>query len=130
MQVDWFWVAVMSPIVFGVSASMFAGYLSHRRKELLLKNAHTERMTALEKGLPPPELSASLLEDLAAPNALTAMRNGISLTLVGVVLYFAIRQFIDEDMGLFGLIPTAIGIANLVYAAVIWRRAKGAPNSI
>jgi cadmium resistance protein CadD (predicted permease) len=52
------------------------------------------------------------------------MRSGIALTLVGVVVYFGIRQFIDEDMALFGLIPSAIGVANLVYAAVLWRRAK------
>ena len=52
------------------------------------------------------------------------MRSGITLTLVGVVLYLGIRQFIDENMALFGLIPSAIGVANLVYAAVLWRRAR------
>lgn len=125
MEDAMFWLAaVVTPIVFGVGASMFFVYLSHRRKELLLKNTHAERMTALEKGLPVPDMPASLLEDLDAPNAANAMRGGIALTLIGLVLYIAIRQFIDENMALFGLIPSAIGIANLVYAAVIWRRAK------
>ena len=118
-----FWLAMISPILLGIAAGMLPVYLSHRRKELLLRNAHTERMTALEKGLPTPDMPASLLEDLDTPNAAHSMRNGIALTLVGVVLYFAIRQFIDEDMALFGLIPAAIGIANLIYAAVLWRRA-------
>lgn len=120
-----FWIAaVITPIVFGVGASMLVVYLSHRRKELLLRNTHTERMTALEKGLPVPDVPASLLEDLEAPNPAHSMRSGIALTLVGVVLYLGIRQFIDENMALFGLIPSAIGVANLVYAAVLWRRAK------
>jgi hypothetical protein len=129
MHIDWFWLAVMTPIVFGIGAGMFAAYLSHRRKELLLKNLHTERMTALEKGLPPLEWPPSLLEDFSAPNAVVSMRNGIGLALIGVVLYFAVRQFIDEDMALFGLIPTAIGVANLVYAAVLWRRADETPRT-
>jgi hypothetical protein len=108
---------------------MFGVYSSHRRKELLLKHAHTERMTALEKGLPLPEMPASLLDDIDAPNATRSMRSGLALTLVGVVLYFATRQFIDEDMALYGLVPSAIGVANLVYAAVLWRRAKAPPPS-
>jgi hypothetical protein len=125
-----FWIAaVITPIVIGVGASVFVVYLSHRRKELLLKNAHTERMTAMEKGVPVPEMPASLLEDLDAPNAALAMRNGLSLTLIGIVLYFGIRQFIDQNMALFGLIPSAIGVANLVYAAMLWRRAQAPPSA-
>lgn len=123
-----FWIAtIVTPIVFGVGAGMLVVYLNHRRKELLLKNAHTERMTALEKGLPIPDMPANLI-DLDTPNAALSMRHGIALTLVGVVLYFGIRQLVDEDMALFGLIPTAIGVANLVYAAVLWRRAKAPPS--
>ena len=127
---DWFfWLAMITPVVLGIGAGMLPVYLSHRRKELLLRNAHSERMMALEKGMPIPEMPADLV-DLDTPNAAGSMRSGLALTLVGVVLYFAIRQFIDEDMGLFGLIPTAVGIANLVYAAVLWRRESGAPKSV
>ena len=123
-----FWLAMITPIVLGIGAGMLPVYLSHRRKELLLKNAHSERMMALEKGLPVPEIPADLI-DLDAPTPTSSMRNGLALTLVGIVLYFAVRQFIDEDMALFGLIPTAIGVANLVYAAVLWRRADATPKS-
>ena len=123
-----FWIAtVVTPIVFGVGASMFIVYLSHRRKELLLRNAHIERMTAMEKGLPIPDMPANLV-DLDTPNAALSMRHGIALSLVGIVIYVAIYRFMDEDMALFGLIPSAIGVANLVYAAVLWRRAKTPPS--
>ena len=33
---------------------------------------------------------------------------------VGIVLYFALRAVADDDVALFGLIPTAVGIANLI----------------
>ena len=124
MEDTMFWLAVMSPVVFGVSAAMLPVYLSHRRKDALLKHAHTERMAALEKGLPLPEMPATLLDEIDAPSAVRSMRSGIAQSLVGFVLFFAIRQFLDEDMALFGLIPVAVGIANLVYATVLWRRER------
>ena len=33
---------------------------------------------------------------------------------IGVVLYFALDQIADDDVALFGLIPAAIGLANLI----------------
>jgi len=127
MEAAIFWIAtVITPIVFGVGAGMFVVYLGHRRKELLLRNTHTERMTALEKGLPVPDMPKGLIE-IDTSNAALSMRYGIALTLIGVACYVAIRGFIDEDMAYFGLIPSAIGVANLVYAAVLWRRAKTPP---
>jgi hypothetical protein len=123
-----FWLALVSPVILGICAGMLPSYLSHRRKELLLRNAHSERMMALEKGLPVPEMPADLI-DLDTPTATNSMRSGLALTLVGIVLYFAVGRFMDEDMALFGLIPTAVGIANLVYAAVLWRREKALPPS-
>jgi hypothetical protein len=124
-----FWLTVMVAIVFGVGAGMFTVWTSHRRKELLLRHAHDERMSALEKGLPLPEIPATLLGDADAPGAARSMRSGVALILVGVVLYFATRQFIDENMALYGFVPTAVGVANLLYAAAIWRRKQPPPPS-
>jgi len=124
---DLFWLAVMSPIVLGVFAGMLPTYLSHRRKEMLLKHLHSERMAAIEKGLPLPELAGITLDSIDTPNAAGSLRGGIALILVGLVLYVATARFIDEDMALFGLVPAAVGVANLVYAAILWRRARVAP---
>jgi len=109
-------------IIAGASISMFNVWLNHRRKQQVLEQWHKERMTAMDKGLPLPEIPAYLVADA---DSLAALRSGISLVLVGVVLYFAIAQGIDEGMAWFGLVPSAVGIANLLYAALLWRRKQG-----
>jgi hypothetical protein len=107
---------------------MFGVWTIHRRKELLLKQAHNERMSALEKGVPLPEFPAALLGEADAPSAARSVRSGIGLTLVGIVLYFAFER-LEDDLALFGLVPAAVGVANLLYAAVLWRRKQAAaPN--
>jgi len=124
----WFWLAVMTAVVFGAATSMFGVWTIHRRKELLLKHAHNERMSALEKGVPLPEFPAAMLGEADAPSAARSVRSGIALTLVGIVLYFALDR-LEDDLSLFGLIPAAVGVANLLYAAVLWRRKQAAaPN--
>jgi hypothetical protein len=122
-----FWLTIIVAIVFGVGASLFTAWTSHRRKELLLKLVHNERMLALEKGLPLPEVPTKLLGDADMPSAARSMRSGVALVLVGIVLYFSIYQFLDEDMALFGLIPAAVGVANLLYAEVLRRRKQPSP---
>ena len=46
------------------------------------------------------------------------------LVLIGIVLYFAIDVVGAEEAALFGLIPAAVGVANLVYAAIQWEQGK------
>ena len=46
--------------------------------------------------------------------------------LIGVVLYFAIREVADDaSVALFGLIPAAIGVANLVSYFVEAKKVNG-----
>ena len=79
----WFWLAVMTAVVFGAATSMFGVWTIHRRKELLLKHAHNERMSALEKGVPLPEFPAAMLGEADAPsaNATTTAAAAIAITL-------------------------------------------------
>jgi hypothetical protein len=83
-------------------------------------------MSAMEKGLPLPEIPANLFGD-DTPSAVRSLRSGISLVLIGIVVYIAMARGIDEDLALFGFIPSAVGVANLVYAALLWRRKQAAP---
>jgi hypothetical protein len=41
---------------------------------------------------------------------------------VGVVLYFALREVAGSDVALFGLIPAAVGIAQLAYYFIEGRK--------
>jgi hypothetical protein len=108
-------------IVFGVSAGMLNVWVIHRRKQQVLEQWHKERMAAMEKGLPLPEIRADLVGD-ETPSVARSLRSGISLVLIGIVVYAATARGIDEDLALFGLIPCAVGVANLIYAAIISRR--------
>jgi hypothetical protein len=44
------------------------------------------------------------------------------LLLIGIILWFAIDRVGGSDAALFGLIPSAVGIANLLYAAIQWKK--------
>jgi cadmium resistance protein CadD (predicted permease) len=44
------------------------------------------------------------------------------LLLIGILLFFAINTAGGREGALFGLIPAAVGIANLLYAAIQWKK--------
>jgi len=74
-----------------------------------------------------PPLPANVVGGSNGPSTATAaksLRSGIMLTLIGVVLYVAIDRVGASEAALFGLIPAAIGIANLMYAAILWQKEK------
>jgi hypothetical protein len=112
-------------IAFGVSLAMLNVWVVHRRKQQMLEQWHKERMTAMDKGLPLPDAPAHIFSD-AEMSSVRLLRNGISLILIGIIVYVATARAIDEDLALFGLIPCAVGVANLIYAALLARRKRPA----
>jgi hypothetical protein len=110
-------------IAFGVSLAMLNVWVVHRRKQQMLEQWHKERMTAMEKGLPLPDVPAQLFSD-ADTSSVRLLRSGISMILIGIIVYIATARAIDEDLALFGLIPCAVGVANLIYAALLARRTQ------
>jgi hypothetical protein len=114
-------------IVMGIGIGMLAIWAEHRRKSQLLEQNHRERMHAIEKGLELPPLPPNLVGMSNGPSTSTpekAVRGGVMLTLIGVILFFALTVVGAEDAALFGLIPAAIGVANLVYAALLWNKER------
>jgi hypothetical protein len=120
-------------IIFGIGMGMLSVWTEHKRRSQLLDQSHRERMAALEKGLPMPELPTNLLSRRAeeahgdpghAP--LRAMRSGLTLLGIGIVLYFGLDRLTGGDVALFGLIPAVIGVANLVYAGLLSRKLRDA----
>jgi preprotein translocase subunit YajC len=114
-------------IVMGIGIAMLAIWSEHKRKAQLLEQNHRERMHALEKGIELPAIPTNLVGGSNGPSTATAarsLRSGIMLTLIGVLLYFAIYTAGGHEGALFGLIPAAIGIANFVYAGILWQQEK------
>lgn len=118
-------------IVFGIGMGMLSTWTEHKRRSQLMEQAHRERMAALEKGLPMPDFPDNLVsgknEDANPRNApLRAMRSGLTLLGIGIVLFFALPRVAGQDVALFGLIPAVIGLANLIYAGFLSRKEREA----
>jgi Domain of unknown function (DUF6249) len=114
-------------IVMGIGIGMLSIWSEHKRKAQLLEQNHRERMQAIEKGVELPPLPPNLVGMSNGPSTASAaksLRSGIMLVLVGVILFFAIGTAGGREGALFGLIPAAVGIANLVYAAIQWEKEK------
>jgi cadmium resistance protein CadD (predicted permease) len=108
-------------IVLGVAIAIVWIVTSHRHKVQRSEMRHKERMAAIEKGfeLPPEPVEPEVARK---PGGL---RSGLVGLLVGIVLYLALRAVADDDVALFGLIPAAIGLANLISYFVEARKNGG-----
>ena len=112
-------------IIMGVGIGIVAIWSEHKRKAQLLEQNHRERMQAIEKGIELPPLPANLVSGGNGPSTASAaksLRSGIMMVLIGGILYVAIDRVGASEAALFGLIPAAIGFANLVYAAIQWKK--------
>jgi hypothetical protein len=111
-------------IVMGIGIGMLSIWTEHKRKSQLLEQFHKERLSALDKGVALPELDRRLvaLDESEPPTAAKAFRNGLMMLLIGIILYFALDQLIGDRVSLFGLIPAAVGIANLMYGVLLLRK--------
>jgi len=120
-------VALLIPIfgiVFGVGVAIVAIIAGHREKLKRAEHRHRERIAALEKGIDlPPE------PEPEAGKRTGSLKSGLAGIFLGGVLYFALREVTDGEVAIFGLVPAAIGLANLIsYFVEARQRANGAPK--
>ena len=104
-------------IVFGIGIAAVWIIASHRERLQRNELRYRERLAAIEKGLelPPDPVEPEIRRS-------SGLKGGISALLVGAVLYFALREVADDDVALFGLIPAAVGVANLIFYFVERRK--------
>jgi hypothetical protein len=121
-------------ITFGIGIGCLAIWSEHKRKLELIDRLHRERMLALEKGVEPPALPPAMVGQLASkPRPASrylwplAMRNGLMLLFGGIVLYFAVDNAGGEEGAMFMLVPAVLGLANLIYAGVVWKQEQDEP---
>ena len=119
-------IAIAIPIVaivFGLSLAMLRSWLDYKKKKEVFELHHRERMAAIEKGLEVPALPAELFANTMTPGKpRDPLRSGLIWTLVGAAISTAV-YLEDKEHWAWGLIPAAIGIANLLYY-IISRRAN------
>jgi hypothetical protein len=120
-------------IIMGIGIGMLSIWSEHKRKAQLLEQNHRERMHAIEKGIELPPLPANLVgisNGPATASAAKSLRSGIMLVLIGILLFFAIEVSGGHEGALFGLIPAAVGVANLVYAWIQWDKEKSDSRNV
>jgi len=111
-------------IVFGIGLAIVVIISKHREKVRRLELRHKERLIAIEKGIElPPELEQTDNGDKRSGSG--SLRSGLIGLGVGVVLYFALERVAGGDVALFGLIPAAVGLANLLFYVIETRRENG-----
>lgn len=132
-------VALFIPImaiVMGIGTAMLAMWLDYRKKREIFQLHHSERMAAIEKGvdLPalPPEFFADYRRESRAPARY--LRSGLMWLLVGVAVTVALYETrLSELSWSWGLVPMAVGIANVLFYAFARRseapRQPRAPDS-
>lgn len=105
-------IGVLIPIfaiVGGFGVAIVAIIVGYREKMKRSELRHRERITALEKGIelpPDPEPNPD--------GKRTSLKRGLTGLFLGIVLYFALRAVADGNVAIFGLIPAALGVANLI----------------
>lgn len=118
-------------IVMSLGIGMLGLWADHKRRSQMLEQLHRERMAAIEKGVDPPPMSTDPYADptqLAknVANAARVLRSGVFMLSLGLVLYFALDTVGASRAAVFGLLPGALGLANLAYAAVLFDKERKA----
>lgn len=94
------------PIVFIV--------LNYRKRRRLMELHHAERMAAIERGMDLPPLSLDLIDGQSRRRRRTSLLPGLVWLFVGLAVLISLRT-VGEEEAIFGLIPTGIGLAYLIY---------------
>jgi hypothetical protein len=116
-------------IVFGTSIALLNVLLDYKKKRSIFELHHRERLASIEKGMDVPPLPPELFQSQRARRATTPgdfLRRGLVWTFVGGAIIGALTLE-HHDGAYYGLIPVAVGVANLVYYAV-HARATNAPD--
>src|ERR1700722_1783352 len=105
--------------VFGLPLSIPIIYLvlNYRKRRRLIELVHAERLAAIERGMEIPALPIEILG--APPVSRSVLLPGLIWLLVGLALMAGLHGFSGYEgvggLSIWGLVPTAVGIAYLIY---------------
>jgi hypothetical protein len=116
-------------IVFGTGMIMLKFALDYRNRREMFQLHHAERMAAIEKGIELPPLPAEFFKSQRPGPApkFVYLRRGVMLLLIGVVLFVGIDKAAGLENAWWGLLPSAIGVADLVLY-ILMRRKDAEPG--
>jgi hypothetical protein len=113
-------------IVMSLGIPLLAIFLDYRKRRELFALHHQERMAAIEKGLelpPLPDAFFDIESDKAdPPSPHRKLLIGLVWLFVGMAVLAAYWLSYWESLTIFGLIPTGIGLAYLIYYVTVGRK--------
>ena len=107
-------------IVMAFGLPMLFLFLHYRQRKEIYTLYHQQRMAAIEKGIELPPMPAGFLE--GPPRRRRDLLKGLVWLFVGVAMTVAVYQSGKHKESFFGLVPTGIGLAYLIYYVVEGRR--------
>lgn len=115
-------------IVMGIGTGALALILDYRKKRDIFALHHKERLAAIDKGMEvpplPPEFFMEHRRRTREPQ--DYLRRGLVLLFVGAAVTAALYAT-DKESYVWGLVPAAIGLAQLLFYALMSR--KPAPGA-
>lgn len=113
--------AVGGPVAFFIVIAV----LKHRTRRDLIERYHAERMAAIERGMDLPPWKPEFLQAQMRRRPRTSLLPGLVWFFVGIACLFFFLDVSSRDMHApryIGLIPTAVGLAYLIYYFVEGRQ--------
>jgi len=120
-------VAVFIPIVaivMSLSIPIVYAVVDYRRKRAIVDAHHKERLAAIERGMDIPALPESFYNPQGPQRRPRTLLIGMIWFFVGIALTVALGKVAGDDVMYFGLIPTGVGLAFLIYYAIEGRKER------
>jgi hypothetical protein len=117
---------LISIVAIGLPLSIPIIYLvlNYRKRLRLIELVHAERMAAIERGMDVPTLPVEILG--SRPVSRSTLLPGLVWLLVGLALITGLHGISGYagvgGLSIWGLVPTAVGIAYLIYYFVEGRK--------
>jgi hypothetical protein len=107
-------------IIMGIGVAMLALWLDHQKKIHLFELHHKERLMAIERGMELPPLPAEFFQGRGKPESslVNNLRWGLIWLLVGMAVAAAMIINGESSGAAWGLIPIAIGLAQLIFYSI------------
>ena len=112
-------------IVMGIGIGMLSLVLDYRKKRDIFVLHHKERLAAIEKGMEVPPLPPEFFQEgnrKGQRHPSDYLRRGLVLVLVGAAITVALYRSTGHDVYLWGLVPAAVGVAQLLFYFLMGRK--------
>ena len=119
-------------MVLGIGFAIFASWSENKRKREMFELHHKERLLAIERGMEVPPLPPEFFRHGFGRHGRDpshSLRRGLVMLLIGVAVMISLGVNRGPEAATWGLIPFAVGLANVIYFYLATRSVPGNPGT-